>query len=269
MESWISIHLSGRVALTAAVEGVDAGRGGAGHIHARVADESLVVTAAIDIVEAAREQIDSRAAGTQAGSRTQAGEGAAAEDIHLLEAVFLLRLRVIDEDIALLMHGIVQSVVTGVALAGAEDDAHMVAGVVGRHEMHEGVVIHVRVAEEGVALAVGQRAAVSVGVVLVDAVGVVIAAIAAAEEAIDAALDILHIGRGPHQVQVEGHAAGLRGMVLRAFDDAAEVIATIYIIAHPREAALIADMHFRSAEDVGVAGAAEGIIDAAVAEIDV
>ena len=57
-------------------------------------------------------------------------------------------------------------------------------------------------------------------------------------------------------------------MVPLTLDGAAEVVATIDVVANPREAAVVADVYFRGTVDVCVAGTAEGIVDAAVAEID-
>ena len=66
-------------------------------------------------------------------------------------------------------------------------------------------------------------------------------------------------------------------MVDGAPDDAAEVVAAIDVVAYPGEAVLEGavarplptDVDFRCAQDVGVARAAEGVVDASVAQVDV
>ena len=96
------------IALAATEDGVDLGRGRGGHIHTGVADEAFLVTAAIDVVEAAGVQVDSSAAGTVRRLGAHAGKSTATIDIHIREAVAILGLGVVDEDIGLLLHGVVQ-----------------------------------------------------------------------------------------------------------------------------------------------------------------
>ena len=58
-------------------------------------------------------------------------------------------------------------------------------------------------------------------------------------------------------------------MTLHASDCSTEVIAAIDVVANPREAAVVANMHFCGTQDVGIAGATKGIIDTTVAQISV
>ena len=163
------------------------------------------------------------------------------------------------------------------ALAAAEDEGGVVVGVIDRNEMHEGVVVQVWEVEDGITLVIETRItgnltflSTRVGVVLEDGVGIVVVTIVAAEDGIDAALDVFHVGGGQQHLCIKGFTrSGGRRVVPRTLDGAAEVVAAVDVVANPREAAVVADVDFRGTVDVCVAGTAEGIIDTTVAEIDV
>ena len=93
------------------------------------------------------------------------------------------------------------------ALAAAEDEGGAVVGVIDGNEVYEGVVVQVREVEDGIALVIETRITCYlprgnsgltgvVGVVLEDGVFVVVVTIVAAEDGIDAALDVFHVGGG-------------------------------------------------------------------------
>ena len=58
-------------------------------------------------------------------------------------------------------------------------------------------------------------------------------------------------------------------MVFITPDNSTEVVAAIDIILHPRETAVIAYVYLGATIDVGIAGTSEGVIDAAIAQIDI
>ena len=124
-------------------------------------------------------------------------------------------------------------------------------------------------------------------------VSIVVEAIRAAEDGVHATLQIFNVGRTLQQIVVLAIViavqlflvglvvanAGLviKAVLIRAMDGAAKVVTAVNDIHHPRESGLIsaaaiglpADDDLRVAQDVGIAGASESVVDAAVAQVDV
>ena len=95
------------IALTTTKEGVHLhGRAGR-YVNTGITHQTLLVTTAIDVVEAAGIQVYRRTTSALRFYRTCAGEGTATIDIHIGKAVGILRLGIVHEYIALFLHGII------------------------------------------------------------------------------------------------------------------------------------------------------------------
>ena len=238
-----------------------------------------MVAAAIDVVEASGVQIDDGATATDEIHIilhiyvAQSGEVTAAIEIESRKAVSFFGLSILDEDIALFLHGVVHHGMASEALAASEDGAvNRVVGIIDRLEVDEGVVVQVREEESRLG------GTLIVCVLLVEAVSIVVGAIVAAEDALShVALQVPDIG-GCRRYHFVRCYRGDVAEVTAALDGATEVVAAIDNVAYPGEhilsvasatIGLTSDVNLRMSQDVGIGRAAEGIVDTSVAQVDV
>ena len=167
---------------------------------------------------------------------------------------------------------LVATAVLGIARTAAEDGGDVVAVMVLRTDVHEGI-LHIR---HLIAFILFRS--------------VVVEGVVAAEDGIDTTKVVFHIGRGLQDTGVTASRGAMQRFLIRgvpqafhevvavlvvAEDGAAEVVAAIDNILNPREAvleravgiALTTDIHLGMAQDIGFARAGEGIVDAAFAQI--
>ena len=107
-----------------------------------------------------------------------------------------------------------------------------------------------------------------IGVILEDGISIVIATVVTTEDTVGTALYILHEGGRFQHFWVEGCSCDVSRMINLAPDGSAKVVTAIDIIPDPWETAIMSDIHLGTTVDVGIAGTTEGIIDAAVAQVD-
>ena len=229
-------------ALGAAEDGVEPYGGSGGHIDIGIGDVAFAQRSAVHVVE--RALVEVYPAGARLVADAQSGLGAATEDVCIGE----VQLRSVYQHVALHLHLVVVHPARR-SVAAAEDVSDVVSAVAAAYDVDKGFLD------------------ARIGLILVRIVGVVVVAVVTAEEAVHAALQILHVGvRLDALVRAVGHSFALAQSAYHA----AEVVATIYIIAHAREAQFVVfvltDEHFGVAANVGVTGAAKGIVDGAVAE---
>ena len=108
-----------------------------------------------------------------------------------------------------------------------------------------------------------------IGVILEDGISIVIATVVTTEDTVGTALYILHEGSRFQHFWVEGCSCDLLRMIALTPDGTAKVVTAIDIIPDPWETAIMSDIHLGTTVDVGIAGTTEGIIDAAVAQVDI
>ena len=267
--------------------------GSLGHVHHSAGCHTLVVAAAIDIANLATPQVNNgrELVGVKAiikrinlsiipvittvETRSQSIVTAGTEDLGGVECSCAVGN--IDEHIAAVLR-FVALTIARIARTGTEDVVQLVLAMFIGTDVHIGTLL----------CRYMSALTPECGVV------VVIATVAAAEDGVDAALQVFHIGDAFQHLGhfvllvamnhglVIGPVSDTLGEVIAILelseDGAAEIVAAVDVVTHPGEARLVAavvfirlatDVHLGMSQNVGIAGTAEGIIDAAVTQIDV
>ena len=253
---------------------------------------ALVVAAAIDRTNLSVQQVDdcreavflkTRIKGVNRSicpvaviAHTQSVVAAGTEDLHTCK-IALCIVRYVNEYVAAVLR-IVAVSCTRMTFTSAKHSGDSVLFEQSGTYVYKGVVQigHLRGA-----------ACIILSLILIHFLAVVIVAIAGAIDGFHVALSEFHIGGGLQKADVVKHLSLICTIVLYAFrkviilistvDDSAKVVSAIYDVTHPGEALLVgrilsiglpAYIHLGVTQDVGIAGTAKGIVDAAVAQID-